>query len=230
MEIYNFDDFCRALLSAGFSMGGGDPKGIYAAIPWSWKEEPPYPTPVRWHTGDLDKDPWEWRMRVLEERNDIAYGKLFFGVSGYITREWYGYFYKLRRGGRTLDDEYADGTVSEDHLRVFDVIEENGFIPLHMLKEYSGFSGSGSQRFDRILRDLQMKMYVTICGRTRKLTADGKMYGWNTTILTTVENFWENGVPECGCSAEEVEARITERIKFLNPSADNKKIHKFIYG
>ncbi len=43
--------------------------------------------PVKWHCGDQEVDPWEWRMRVLEERTDIAYSKVFRGTSGFITVE-----------------------------------------------------------------------------------------------------------------------------------------------
>ena len=86
-RIYNYTDFVEALLKAGFSMGGGNSDGVFALVPWSWEETPPYDTPVRWHTGDAETDPWEWRMRVLDERGDIAYGKVFFKKSGFITKE-----------------------------------------------------------------------------------------------------------------------------------------------
>ena len=75
--IRNFNDFVDVLLAAGFSMGGGNSEGIISIIPWSWNEHPPYETPVRWHTGDPENDPWEWRMRVLDERDDIAYERCF---------------------------------------------------------------------------------------------------------------------------------------------------------
>jgi len=42
--------------------------------------------PVRWHTGDPGTSPWEWRIRVLDERDDIAYPKRFYKKSGYITK------------------------------------------------------------------------------------------------------------------------------------------------
>ncbi len=53
---------------------------------------------IAWHTEDPETDPWEWRIRVLDEYTDIAYGKLFFRKSGYITKEWYPYFLAVRRG------------------------------------------------------------------------------------------------------------------------------------
>ena len=43
-------------------------------------------------------------MRVLEEREDIAYSKVFFRTSGYITREWYPYFYAVRRKGESFQE------------------------------------------------------------------------------------------------------------------------------
>ena len=84
--IRNFNDFVETILNAGFSMGGANDEGIYSYIDWNWNEPPPYETPVNWHTGDPETDPWEWRIRVLDERNDIAYAKLFFKKSGFITK------------------------------------------------------------------------------------------------------------------------------------------------
>ena len=54
-------------------MGGGNAKGIFALIDYDWLNQDTLDTPVKWHCGDPEVDPWEWRMRVLEERTDIAY-------------------------------------------------------------------------------------------------------------------------------------------------------------
>ena len=93
--IQNFEDFCRELNSCGFSMGGGNAKGIFALIDYDWMNQDMLDTPVKWHCGDPEVDPWEWRMRVLEERTDIAYSKVFFKTSGFITRDWYPCFYAV---------------------------------------------------------------------------------------------------------------------------------------
>ena len=55
--VQNYDDFCARLLDSGFSMAGGNTKGIYAVVPFDWTEQPEG-TPVRWHTGDPETDPW----------------------------------------------------------------------------------------------------------------------------------------------------------------------------
>lgn len=92
--IQNYTDFLAALNRAGFSMGGGNNEGIYSVMNWNWNQQPPYPTPVAWHTGDREMDPWEWRMRVLDEGLGIGYGKFFFKKSGYITKKWFHLFLK----------------------------------------------------------------------------------------------------------------------------------------
>ena len=92
-------------------MGGGNAKGIYAVIPYDWKSTPPGCNIV-WHTGDPETDPWEWRMRVLEEKKEIAYAKVFFNASGYIAKGWYPYFLAVRRQGMTLEDWYEIGKIS----------------------------------------------------------------------------------------------------------------------
>ncbi len=85
--IQNFDDFCRELNNCGFSMGGGNAKGIFALIDYDWTNQDGLDTPMKWQCGAPEVDPWEWRMRVLEERTDIAYSKVFGGTSGFITVE-----------------------------------------------------------------------------------------------------------------------------------------------
>lgn len=102
----------------------------------------PYETPVRWHTGDPETDPWEWRIRVLEEKEDIVYAKLFFNKSGYITKEWYPYFLAVRRGGRTLMEEYEDGKVSYFAKRIYEIIAQSEAMPLHVIFNYKYYRRS----------------------------------------------------------------------------------------
>lgn len=59
MPLYNYDDFIVSLQESGFSMGGGNSEGIFTVIPFPWGEVPSYETPIRWHTGDPDTDPWQ---------------------------------------------------------------------------------------------------------------------------------------------------------------------------
>ncbi len=224
--VNSFHEFCEGLLKSGFSMGGGNAKGIYAVIPFTWKESVPG-CPVAWHTGDPETDPWEWRMRVLEERNDIAYGKVFFGTSGYITKDWYPYFLAVRRQGLTFEEWYEEGKASYLEKRIYEVIEQNGHMALHDLKRECGITKETSGQFDRALTNLQKSLFVTMCGRRQRFSRTGEPYGWNSTVFTTVEEFWGEDMT-IGITAEEAYEKIKEQILFLNPEAKEKDIKKFI--
>ena len=47
--ISNFEDFCQELHRCGFSMGGGNAKGIFALIDFDWQTQDALDTPLRWH-------------------------------------------------------------------------------------------------------------------------------------------------------------------------------------
>lgn len=230
--IRSYGDFVRELLAAGFSMGGGNPQGIYSILSWDWNQEPPYETPVRWHTGDLETDPWEWRMRVLEERDDIAYGKLFFGKSGFITRQWYPDFLAVRRQGESLGEAYAQGRISHHAKRVYEAMEGRGEVPLHELKQAAAFSKEDASKFDRALVELQGKMYLTLCGRQQKRSQRGAQYGWFSTVLCKTEEFFGPQVWEASLAIapEAARERITAQALRLNPQAQPKAVAKFIKG
>ena len=231
-QIKNFNDFCQALLQTGFSTGGGNSEGIFAVIPWSWDTNPPYETPVVWHTGDPETDPWEWRMRVLDEREDIAYSKLFVNKSGYITKDWYPYFLAVRRSGKTFEQAYQDGTVSHIAKRIYQLISEHGVLPLHEIKNLGGFGKEDKSKFDRAITELQMKMFITMCGRQQKISQSGHAYSWASTAFCTVESFFPASVFKQAdeISPEQAYEKILQQIYALNPDAAAKKADKFIKG
>ena len=99
--IRNYNEFISTLRKAGFSGSiGGKDEGVFNLFRYGWGAEEE--TGIQWHTDDPDTDPWQWRIRDLSERNDIAYSKVFFRKAGYITKEWYPFFLAARRGGRIL--------------------------------------------------------------------------------------------------------------------------------
>lgn len=231
-QIRNYSEFVDALLEAGFSLGGGNSDGIFALIPWSWEELPPYDTPVRWHTGNAETDPWEWRMRVLDERKDIAYGKVFFKKSGFIAVDWAPFFLAARRGKADFDGAYADGTLSHAAKRIYSTVLEYGTLPLHAIKQIAGFSSEDKSRFDSALTELQMRMYLTMCGRQQKLSQKGEEYGWYSTVFCTTEQFWGEDVfaKAARIAKDEAIDTIRKQVLILNPQAEEKKIGKFILG
>lgn len=228
--IHNFADFYKELLECGFSMGGGNAKGIYAVVPYDWKEQEYIDSPVKWHTGDPETDPWEWRMRVLEERDDIAYAKVFFKTSGFITKEWFPYFYAVRRGGETFEEAYENGTMSQMAKRIYEIVSE-GEMAFHEIKQAGYFTKEDNAGFERAIVELQMRMFITMCGRAQKVNKYGEAYGWSSTVFTTVEDFWEKrGVILPDLDPKTSYEKIREQITRLNPEAADKKIEKFIRG
>ncbi len=180
----------------------------------------------------METDPWEWRMRVLDERRDIAYGKLFFKKSGYISEEWYPYFYAVRCNKEQLAEEYEDGNISHFAKRIYGLLEEYKELPLHLIKQYGGIGKEDKSKFDSAITELQMKMYITMCGRARKTSKKGEEYGWSSTVFCLVEDFFDNNVIRQAekLSYEEAYAKIEEQIYKLNPEANPKKVKKFIAG
>ena len=220
-----YNDFVAALLSAGFTVGGHNGEGVYAL-----GEQ--FGDRVNWHTGDPDTDPWQWRMRVLDERNDIAYGKMFFRKSGFITRDWYPYFLAARRGGLEFEDAYADGAYSNAAKRVYTVVAERGALPVHTLRQHAGFGRDEASAFERALVDLQTGLFLTICGYAQKRSQAGVEYGWMSAVLCTIEQFWGAEVFDRAAALTERDAAdaLTRQVLTLNPQADPKKMRRFIYG
>lgn len=225
MSIDNYGDFTAALLEAGFSLGGPNGEGIFTLCSL-------FGGSVRWHTDDPETDPWEWRMRVLDERDDIAYAKVFFNKSGFITRAWYPYFLAARRRGKDFEEAYADGEISHFAKRIYTLLSDNESLPFHVIKRLGGFGKEDSARFEKALVELQMKMYITMCGRERKRSRYGEEYGWNSTVFCTTDSFFGGSVLDeaAGITPQEAEKMITAQIIKLNPDANAKKIGKFIYG
>lgn len=197
---------------------------------YDWTNQDHLDTPVKWHCGDPEVDPWEWRMRVLEERTDIAYSKVFFKTSGFITKDWYPYFYAVRRNGESFEEAYEQGRISHSAKRIYDIVSQN-YIALHEVKTHGGFGKEDKSQFDRAMIELQMGLYITMTGRKQKKNKYGIEYGWNSIVFTTVENFWEErGFELPKMNADESYEKITTQILKLNSSAEAKTIRKFIMG
>ena len=79
--------------------------------------------------------------------------------------------------------------------------------------------------------ELQMGMFITMTGRKQKKNKYGIEYGWNSTVFTTVENFWaERGFEIPELDAEDSYEKFRQQILLLNPMAEEKTIRKFIRG
>ena len=99
------------------------------------------------------------------------------------------------------------------------------------IKALGGFGREDKARFDKAMVELQMSMFITMTGRQQKKNKYGIEYGWNSTVFTTAEDFWEKrgfAIPKL--DANESCEKIRDQILRLNPMAEEKTIRKFIEG
>lgn len=75
-------------------------------------------------------------------------------------------------------------------------------------------------------------MFITMCGRVSRKSHTGEEYGWKATVFTTPESFFgEEFIAEAlKIPVKEAEEKIRGQVLKLNPSAEERKIKKFIYG
>jgi len=225
--IQSYSEFLQSLLEAGFSFAyGGNDQGLFSLLKYDWTNEPPE-SALKWFSCDPELDPCCWRMRLLDERDDISYAKVFFKKAGYITKEWAPYFLAARRP-KPFDEAYADGLITHYAKTVYDYLRENGPTPADRLK----FSKEEKKQYERAAEELQMGLYITLCGQDIKISRKGDEYGWASNVFCTLEEFWPEEVfaQAAAISQEEAEEKITQRLLSINPESNPKKIRKFIYG
>ncbi|MDR2686449.1 MAG: hypothetical protein LBB75_01755 [Oscillospiraceae bacterium] len=228
--ISNYGGFVRELLAAGFSQFGGSRDSVATLFRYGWNNQPE-DSPVEWHCSDPDRDPWQWRQRVLE-RGDIAYSKVFFRKHGFITREWYPYFLAVRRRGRDFGDAYADGLHSRAALRVYECLQQNGALPVHEIKPLAEFRRDEKAAFERALVELEMGLHITVCGHAQKISRAGESYGWASDVYCLTEEFFPEEVFSAAsllnpkAAADKIEGQVYR----LNPEAEPKRVRKFIFG
>jgi hypothetical protein len=131
-----------------------------------------------------------------------------------------------------FEEQYARGVVSNYAKQIYSVVKDGDALPLHEIKRLGGFSREDKSRFNAAVIELQMGLYITICGRKQKVSPTGGEHGWSSTVFCTVEKFWDKSVfgKAAKISAKEAAERITERVYKLNPDADARKVKKFIEG
>ncbi|MDO5521261.1 MAG: hypothetical protein Q4G58_12280 [bacterium] len=226
-QITNYQEFLKELRKAGVSMSGDNDEGIFTLCDQFGEQ-------IKWHTNEQETDPWEWRMRVLKEQSDIAYGKLFFGKGGFITSQWFPYLYVVRRGGKELEQEYQNGTISAAARRIYTLLKEEQELPVHKIKEMLGFGKGKEERpaFDSAIVELQMKLYILPFGEERKIAKSGEPYGWPAIVYGLSENFFDPQViTEANkLSYETAYHQLDQQLLLLNQEAKENRRKKFILG
>jgi hypothetical protein len=182
-----------------------------------------------WWTGDEKTDPWAWRM-FLSEDPDIAYGKVFRGRAGFVSKVWFPYFASYRRDGYDFDTRYEDGKASHKCKKIINLFEKQPLIPSYIIKSMAGFSKNGEKGFGGALTLLQMQTYITIRYFTRKQSKTGEYYGWHIGVYSLSEDKFGYDLMTSAYRLGTVGAKekLIEHMKKLNPGVQYSAAEKFL--
>ncbi len=184
----------------------------------------------RWFSDtNPELDPWNWRKAIAAE-GDIAYGKLFNGKAGFISKKWYPKFVNYRRNGYDFDSLYDEGLAPRRQFIIMKLFEDGATIPSYEIKKRAGFGGDGEKGFEGTLTSLQMQTYLTVCGFARRRNKAGAEYGWPIGLCTTPEALFGADYvrSEYKTDPERSRAEIAEHCARLFGDAGEEAILKFI--
>ncbi len=201
----------------------------YGLLPFFYSGVPGFSvedlTPARyWFAGDVD-GPWEWRMEIAR-RGQVAYGKLFAGKAGFVSREYYPDLANYRRDGYDFDARYEDGLANYRDKQIIDALTREGPLLTKELRRACGVE----KGFETCLTRLQMQTYITVCGFEYLRDKHGAPYGWGVARYALTESVFGDDMTRSAYSRapSESKARLTARLHELCPGADEKVLAKLI--
>lgn len=184
-----------------------------------------------WWGDKPEIDPWAWR-EVVSGRDDIAYGKLFMGKAGFVSKEWYPLFARIRRDAYDFDSRYEDGLASRRAKMIMDVLEKVDSMPSYELKAMAGFGKGKEKGFDSVINQLQMQTYITVSGFSKKKNKQGEDYGWSVAHYSISENLfgydWVR--KDYSMDYENIMNRLIEKVRMHYSDMDEKWVRKLIKG
>ncbi len=221
MRLHTYQDFINLLNSSGILTLSANNAGLPDVSSMTAREQ--------WHTG-LDTDPWQWKTRVVEEKQ-AAYAKIFGGMPSFVTREWYPLLLAARRGYGSFEEAWESGLVSAEAKRIHDLFGERRVLAVHEIKAMAGLKGAAG-KYEQAMRALQEGMWITVSGMTRMATANGRPHSWPVTEYMPVEDWAWLGVMEQALGLDRCEAadRLVTHAQQLNPHASRKVLARFLTG
>ena len=182
-----------------------------------------------WWTGNEKTDPWVWRM-ILAEDPDIAYGKVFRGKAGFVSRAWFPYFASYRRDGYDFDTLYEVGKASHRSKKIINLLEKQPLIASYRIKSMAGFSKNGEKGFEGTLALLQMQTYITVRCFTRKQNKTGGYYGWHIGVYSLSEDKFGYDLMRSAypLGAKGAKEKLIEQMMKINPGIQYSAAEKFL--
>lgn len=188
--------------------------------------------PEYWWTGDLERDPWEWR-EVIARSGEVAYGKFFDKKAGFISREWFPCFANYRRDGYDFDALWDDEKASVRQKKIMDLFAEgNADAELYSfeVKQNAGFGKGGEKNFEGTVTDLEMKLYLCMRDFRQRKNKKGENYGWAIAVYSTPEHLWgyDHITSAYREGPSESWERIVNHMKGIYPAAAEAQIRRVL--
>ncbi|MCX7773824.1 MAG: hypothetical protein N2376_12005 [Clostridia bacterium] len=184
-------------------------------------------SPNQWHTSDPDTDPWQWKDRAAQE-NRLAFGCLFNGHKGFVSKAWYPCFYAAYRPEASLEERWEKGMVNQNVLKVWRLFDRHEVLSTDDIRSALGVKKTGASAVDNAVKTLQKEFYITVAGNRRKVNKLGEPYGWPSNTYQVVEDWapadWLKGEPALDKS--KARQRILEAVCSQSEAPDIKKVYK----
>ena len=182
-----------------------------------------------WWSGNTEEDPWGWR-EIMAVEGKVAYGKLYSGKAGFVSREWYPVFAAYRRDGYDFDSRYEDGLASKRSKNIIDVLTAYDTLPSYELKSMAGFGKGGEKGFEGTLSSLQMQTYITVSGFIRKRNKKNEAYGWSVAQYSLSEKLFGEDYTRSAyhMGAKEAKQKMIEHLLKKLPNATYQEAAAFI--
>lgn len=136
--------------------------------------------------SDTAEGPWEWKGPAVRT-GECAYGKLYGGKAGFVSREWLPELCNWRRDGYDFDARYEDGLAATKDKNVYDAVAERGRVLSVDLKDELNYRRGGNKGFDTVITRLQSGTYIIISDFVYMRDKKGKPYGWGVAEYSTPE-------------------------------------------
>lgn len=178
-----------------------------------------------WFAEDVD-GPWEWKGVIASGRR-TAYGKLFAGRAGYVSRDWYPDLANYRRDGYDFDARCDEGLAPRREREMMEVLSRGSLLSLELRAACGYESVKG---FEPVVARLQMQTYVTIQGFEYRQDKAGRPVGWGLARYAVTEDWLgaEAARSAYGRAPEDSAERMRTHLGALLPGASAKQIQRLI--
>ncbi|MGE5654798.1 MAG: hypothetical protein ACM3ZQ_11155, partial [Bacillota bacterium] len=154
----------------------------------------------QWHTGDNETDPWRWKDRAAEEKQ-LAFGCILGGNKGFIAKRLYPLFYVACHPSISVEERWGRGELSQTSWQLHKLFTGGQDLSTAEIRQALGVTKKqGASQVDTAVKELQKEFVITVCGNRRKVSLDGREYGWPANTYSRVRDWaadgWLDGIEE----------------------------------